>query len=290
MQKFAVLLTCFNRKEKSLAALESLFKAKQELSLDIDMSVYLTDDGSTDGTSEAIQKYYPKVNLLKGNGELFWAGGMRNSWAEALKNDYDAYLLLNDDTKPYVNFLEELFKTHNYCLTKYGKGGVYVGATLDEETNVMTYGGSVFTNKFKGRYTKLIPNGEYPQECELGNANIMLASKNAVDKIGQLSKGYVHGLADFDYTLKAKKNNVPVLLADNYLGTCTNDHIDKYAKFVNLSFKERLKMLHNPIGFDFESHLVYMKNHFLYRLPLVYLMGYFKVFFPSIYKNKILRK
>lgn len=290
MQNFAVLLTCFNRKEKSLAALESLYKAKEVLNKDVVMSVYLTDDGSTDGTSEAVKKQFPAVKLLKGSGDLYWAGGMRNSWSAALKNNYDAYLLLNDDTKPYSNFLVDLFETHNYCIQEYGKGGVYIGATLDEDTNEMTYGGSVFTNKFKGNYKKLIPNGEFPQACELGNANILLASKDAVEKIGGLSDGYVHGLADFDYTLKAKKSNIPVLLAANYLGTCTNDHIDKYAKFVTLPLSERLKMLYNPIGFDFKSHLVYMKNHFLYRLPLVFIMGYFKVVFPKIYKNKILRK
>ena len=102
MNKLAVLLTCFNRKDKTIASLTALYKAFHESSDGWDMSVYLTDDGSTDGTSDAVSKNFPQVRVLKGDGALYWAGGMRNSWSEALKEDYDAYLLLNDDTNVYT--------------------------------------------------------------------------------------------------------------------------------------------------------------------------------------------
>ena len=45
--KIAAILSCHNRKIKTMACLESLF------SIIPDIDVYLTDDGCTDGTPEA---------------------------------------------------------------------------------------------------------------------------------------------------------------------------------------------------------------------------------------------
>ena len=56
--KIAVLLTCHNRREKTLSCLKNLLEQNLE---DIDLSVYLVDDGSSDGTSDAIKEHFPEV-------------------------------------------------------------------------------------------------------------------------------------------------------------------------------------------------------------------------------------
>ena len=45
--RIAVILTCFNRKQKTLACLEALFN--QTLPADTSLTTYLVDDASTDG-------------------------------------------------------------------------------------------------------------------------------------------------------------------------------------------------------------------------------------------------
>lgn len=287
--RIAVLYTCFNRKAKTLSSLFHLYEALNNSKWDISMSVYLTDDNSSDGTSEAVASQFPKVNILKGNGELYWAGGMRNSWRDALNKGYDAFLLLNDDTETYTSLFNELYETNEFSFREFEQGGIYIGSTKDKLTQNISYGGAVFTNKIMARYKKVIPNSHSPIKCDLGNANIMMVHKDVVDKIGILSEGYVHGLADFDYALKATNNNIPVLVTPNYLGYCTNDHSDKYQIFSELSISNRWKMLHNPVGLDFKSQLIYMKNHFPYRVPFVFIMGYLKVLFPTIYIKKRLK-
>ncbi|WP_421811684.1 glycosyltransferase family 2 protein [Flagellimonas sp.] len=282
MNKLAVLLTCFNRKEKTVASLTALYKAYKESSNVWEMSIYLTDDGSTDGTSEAVSHNFPEVNILKGTGELYWAGGMRNSWSEALKGEYDAFLLLNDDTYVYPHLFDAVIKTHEFSVSNYGMGGVYVGTTVDADTKKISYGGSIFKNRFLAKMKRLAPQN-IPVPCELGNANILWVSKNVVDEIGMLADGYVHGMADYDYTLRASKNNLPVLIMPGKVGECVNDHRDPYLRFMKLSLKDRYKMLHNPIGFDFVSQTHHMKKHFPIRLPIFLLTGYFKVLCPRLY-------
>lgn len=69
MQTIAVLLTVFNRKDKTLKCLQHLFNQLPIEGYSID--VYLTDDGCTDGTPEAVKEQYPQVNIIHGDGNLF---------------------------------------------------------------------------------------------------------------------------------------------------------------------------------------------------------------------------
>lgn len=282
MNKIAVLLTCHNRKNKTIKCLENLFNAENVLNRKLTLDIYLTDDGSTDGTGKIVASRYPEVNLIKGDGSLYWAGGMRKSWISALNYNYQGYLLINDDTVLYENLFYQLFKSDTLCKEKFGKSGIYIGSTQDPESLKLTYGGARLESKFLFKFSKLEPTGNI-QECDLGNANIMYVPNEVVAKIGILDKRYVHGVADFDYTLKAKKNKIPVLITPEYCGACKNDHQDIYEIFSKASFKERINILVSPINLSFYDNLVFNFKHFPMRLPLVILSGLFKVLFPGTY-------
>ena len=100
MKKVAVLLTVHNRREKTLACLENCYRQIDSMKGDdtYSFSVYLVDDGSTDGTSEAVLQTYPQTHVIKGDGSLFWNHGMRTAWDAAAADEQDFYLWLNDDT------------------------------------------------------------------------------------------------------------------------------------------------------------------------------------------------
>ncbi len=282
MNRLAVLLTCHNRKDKTLKSLESLALTTNAYAKPLEISIFLTDDGSTDGTSEAVKEKFPDTKILKGNGNLFWANGMINSWKEALKGDFDFYLLLNDDTNLFDTMFDTIFETHQKCLDTYGQAGVYIGSTKDPVSNKISYGGAVIKSKFKYTFSKILPDGQI-HECDLGNANIMMVSKNAVEKAGILSEGYAHGVADFDYTLTCKKKGLPVLVASDYCGYCTYDHKGMYHNFDKKTLKERIKYLYSPTGIAFKSRLLFMRKFFPIRYPFFFIIGWFKVLFPKAY-------
>ena len=75
--QIAVIMTCFNRRSTTISCLRALHKQKNS----IDFDVYLTDDGSSDGTADAVKTEFPAVNILQGNGNLYWVGGMRLAFA-----------------------------------------------------------------------------------------------------------------------------------------------------------------------------------------------------------------
>ena len=136
MCEIAALITSFNRREKTLTCIKNLLE--QEAFPDLKLSIYLVDDNSSDGTTEAVRSQYPFVNITKGNGQLFWAGGMRTAWREALKQKekFDYYLLVNDDTFLFKNALKNLFEDKK----RVGENAILVGSIKDPVTGNFSYG------------------------------------------------------------------------------------------------------------------------------------------------------
>ena len=95
------------------------------------MKVYLVDDGSTDGTSEAVQQEWTDVQVIRGDGTLFWNHGMRRAFSEAVKGDHPFYLWLNDDTILLEDSLTSLLDTHRDLKARQEHLNIVVGSTRD---------------------------------------------------------------------------------------------------------------------------------------------------------------
>lgn len=284
MKRIATLLTCYNRKLKTMACLDVLFHAFDTSSAEVEVVVFLTDDG-TDGTAQIIKEQFfdRDIHLLQGTGDLYWTGGMRNSWKEAIKEGgFDGYLWLNDDAFVFPDLVSKLISADLFCRDKYKTGGIYVGSTCDHTHSKCTYGGLRLNNNFLNTGCLLTPNDEY-QNCDMSHGNITYVSADVVDKIGVFHDGYKHGYADFGYTFLAKKKNLPLFVLPGFLGVCDNDHDKFYAKFVKLNFRERVASLYSPLGLQFEGYLLFQREFFPYRYPFVLLSGWFKVLFPKSY-------
>jgi hypothetical protein len=107
MIKLAVIIPVFNALEYTKKCLGYLaecisFSDKQKL----ETVVIVTDDGSTDGTSEWIRKNYPETEVCYGTGNLWWSGGINMGIKRALNHFNSDYILLwNNDIRPAKNYL-----------------------------------------------------------------------------------------------------------------------------------------------------------------------------------------
>jgi GT2 family glycosyltransferase len=277
--KIAVLLTVFNRKEKTLTCLQSLYN--QKLGEDVTFEVFLTDDNSTDGSTTAVNKKFPDVKVFNGSGSLFWAGGMRNSWSKAVKTNPDFYLLLNDDTLLLDTAIAQLLNYNN--LKTDNIPAICIGSTYDELSGNISYGGQKLLKKNKVQYSSIQSENKYI-ECDMANANIMLVPKEIVNEIGILSEEYTHSIADFDYTLKAKKAGFKNIVAPGYLGTCTDDH-GKNWKSADVPLSERIRYLKSPKGLGYAEYLHFIKTHFPLHLPAAFTKLWLKTLFPVMWEK-----
>ncbi|MDR3651534.1 MAG: glycosyltransferase family 2 protein [Paludibacter sp.] len=284
MEKIAILLTCHNRKDKTINCLKSVYRAIDLSKHKIKFDIYLVDDGSTDGTNEEISKKFPEINITNGSGELFWSGGMRLAWETALKQDidYDAFLLLNDDVVLNELFLDNLLLTHEFCLKQYNQSGIYACSTKDELNSKISYGGTLITHRGFKIKSKLVKPTDVPTPCTMANANILMVTKDVVKAIGILDKKYIHQFGDYDYTLMASEHKIPVLVCPGFGGICGDDHGNSWLPS-NSSLKDRINYLFSPLGLGYNEQSYYLKKHFKYQYPYYFTMLWLKTLFPFIW-------
>ena len=276
--KIASLACSYNRKEKTSAFLKSLLS--QALPEGYSLDIYLLDDNSSDGTADYVKMHFPTVAVIEGTGSLYWAGGMRTVWKAALKNgNYDFFLLLNDDVRLDDDSISRLLAAHKQSQFPQN---ILLGTVYDDDQKKISYGGHKLRSKITGYVDTVVPGEKDLLEAEVGNANIMLVDKGAVAKIGILSEEYVHGLADFDYTLTAVKNGVKVWVAPGYYGHCINDHGKKWLSG-NMPLQKRIAYLYSPTGLAYKEYLHYAWKHFPFMLPGVFAKAWLKTLFPILY-------
>lgn len=245
-KRIATLLTVFNRKEKTLKCLDNLYAQLPIEGYEVD--VYLTDDGCTDGTPEAIATQFPEVNIIQGDGTLFWNRGMYTAWAAAAKGDYDFYLWLNDDVilldSAISTILEESFKKQDRA--------VVIGAMRASDSETITYGGR-FNNK------KIAPNGQL-QLCDTMNGNLVLVPRVIYNKVGNLDWRYSHSLGDLDYGYRVRKAGFDIYTSSKYCGICDlNTSKPKWTR-PEVSLVDRFKNLYSPLSYSDPREFFYYES------------------------------
>jgi GT2 family glycosyltransferase len=206
--------------------------------------VYVVDDGSTDGTTEAIKSNFPETIIIKGDGNLFWNRGMYTAWKIAAKYECDYFLWLNDDTFLFEDALKELLSTAKLFNDK----AIVCGNTCSESNNKKTtYGGMTFTEGL------LTPNGT-EQKCDYFQGNCVLIPKFVFSILGTLDPVFHHAIGDLDYGLRARNKGIESYIAPHYIGTCeTHETLPTWC-LKEVPMRERIKNLYSPLG---NSHPYY---------------------------------
>lgn len=102
-RRLAVVILTWNRRDDTLACLDSLRGEAGEHD-----AVIVCDNGSRDGTADAIRSGYPWVELIQNGTNLGFAGGNNPGLRSALDRGFEWVLLLNNDTTVPAGALAEL--------------------------------------------------------------------------------------------------------------------------------------------------------------------------------------
>jgi len=195
-RRLAVLMTCHNRRDQTLQCLRALCAQEARHT---DVCVYLTDDGSTDGTARAIAAVDLPVRVITGGGDLYWAAGMALAERQAMRDDPDLLLWLNDDVTLDRDGLARLLAAHEQV-----PDALVVGNVRDPATGHKTYGGRSRLGRHPQRFLATPPAGQI-ERVGAFNGNVVLVPRGVRDVVGPIDGVFAHAYADDDYGLRASK-------------------------------------------------------------------------------------
>lgn len=278
--RIAALITCHNRKAQTLACLEALYQ--NTLPDGYSLDVFLVDDGSIDGTEQAVRERYPQVNVIKGDGSLYWNGGMRVAFAAAMEKDFDYYLWLNDDTQLYPNVLDALISTHERLSKEDRAPLIIVGSTQDIDVAKLTYGGMHRVSKWLPlRMGKVMPQKEAVQ-CDTMNGNCVLLSRVVVKLVGNLDRSYTHSMGDIDYGFRARKLGCKIWVVPGFVGKCDLNTGKGMWADVRLPLQERWKRMLGPKGLPPKEWLAFTHRHGGWLWPVLWANPYVKFWIKGL--------
>ncbi len=280
MNRIATLLACHNRKEKTLICLEALFQ--NTLPEGYSLDVFLVDDSSTDGTATAVKNKFPQVNIITGNGQLYWNRGMHLAWQTASQAyNYDYYLWLNDDTYIFPYALKSMLMAAEST----ARNAVIVAPICSKVTGKLTYSGYQSNGDFSADKVVQPSSGLVSVTYFCGNC--VLVPKSVWSSIGPLDPLFHHSLGDFDYGFRVLKSGFKSFLMPEYLAYCEqHEHLPKWC-LTSVPLKERFASLYSPLGHCHPYYFFrYELRHFGFLVALRHFLSVnFRMLMPQLWKK-----
>ncbi len=290
--KIFIVLPVFNRLKFTKKCLSAIFKQTYK-----NFTVVLIDDGSSDNTSEYVKNKFPKVVIIKGNGNWWWtksmAMGVKYSLKKAKATDY--ILEMNNDLYFGKNYLSQLIHTaHNYPNSIIGsicvraqkqKEVVEAGIRIDWPTGHV-YGVAQTISKQLNYYK----NMDVVKDLDALPGKGTLIPVTVFKKVGNFNyKKLPHYIADYEFTNRAKKKGFELIVDTkaiaNHYWEATGFSFKKTSK--SLNYSEAVKLL---FGRKSMNNIIDWLNFIILACPKKYILRNYYFSFLKIIKALLYTK
>lgn len=273
MTRVIAILTTFNRRTLTVGCLDRLMVAAGRAQ--VELSVVIVDDASTDGTVAEIRQCFPEAQVVDGGGDLFWNRGMHKGMALALAQQADYLLWLNDDTLLQPDAVSRLLRESEQLRMRTGRDVLLAGATCDPQGRV-TYGGSVSSGGLRRFQYRRVWDAAEPVECDVINGNCVLIPAGLARTVGNLDPAFEHAMGDTDYALRAKSAGFAVYVASGFVGECQTNSTEGTFHDAKAPMRERWRMLTSRKGLPLKSYAHFVRRHGGVIWPLYFVWPYLR--------------
>jgi len=201
-----IIIVSWNTKEYLLHCLESIFQKRES----IPAEVVVVDNGSRDGSGEAVKRLFPALRLIENDSNL----GFSKAANQGLRKSSGRYaLLLNPDTKVKEGAIERLISFMD-AHPEAGAAGVQLlnsdGSKQNSVANFPSLASELlnksllrwmFPKRFPGKGTTY----SEPIEVDSVIGAFMIVRREAMERVGLLDEDYFLFLEETDWCYRMKK-------------------------------------------------------------------------------------
>lgn len=288
MSLIAIVIPVHNRKDITLHCLEQLRKITSD---EFKFCVIVIDDGSSDGTADAIIHEYPEVSLLQGDGTLWWAGGVNMGFRYAIENNFDFVYTINDD----IEILEDTLNNLYPAASKHH--AVYASIAVDPESGKITGSGYMISGYLK-KMRSLLNGRKYDSsKTDLLSVDALssMSTLIPIDIVADVGfydeQRFPHNYSDIDYAIRMKLKSYELYIVPGSViytkGSGSNFHhfllsktsMEVFRSFFDMKYGHNIKTL-------FNSSLV--RSNYLYAIPVFFnrLFPYVAWFALSVFTSR----
>lgn len=199
MKLVAVVLS-YNGREDTLAALESLRG----------IETVVVDNGSSDGTAEAVAERFSEVELIRTGVNLGFAGGNNVGIRRVLDRGAEWVLLLNNDASVEPGLVEALAA----AAAERPDAGVLACKVLFADSDRLWYAGATFdANLGRSRHERFgEPDRPDPlRETTRATGAAMAVSRAAIEAAGLLDEELFLYAEDLEWSLRIRRAGYTIL-------------------------------------------------------------------------------
>ncbi len=227
-----------NRKAITLQCLKSISRLNRP---GFDIHTVIVDDGSTDGTSEAIREQFPDVEVVPGDGNLWFTEGTNVGVRAALKHNPKYVLMINDDQVFDADALAYMIET-----AENNERSVVGSLLLLWDTPHRLFQVAPVWETWRGGWRHwykqtiwTVPERPWRVDSIVGNC--VLVPKQAFDEAGLMDSKRYPNFGDAEFTPRLKKRGWELLIDPRARVFCQPNNLP--VKVMKASISEKFKML-----------------------------------------------
>jgi len=285
--KIAILIPVHNGLGFTKKCLFSLYNIIRRMGDGSSMfAIIVINDGSKDGTKEWIMANYPQTEILEGDGNLWWSGGINRGINHAINElGCDYTLWWNNDIHCSTDYFTNLLKIVESSSTDLIAGSKIYFA--EEQNRIWSMGG-IFDPRSGKKFTLGMNEADSESFNVVKDADWLpgmgtLIHKSVFSKIGQVDEKIFpqyHGDSDFTFRAKLAGYRIKVFPQLKIWNDKSNSGLQHYN-----SLRMLLRSLYDVrsnyhLGKDFRFYRKYARSPLAFK-PLFlkysfYIGGFFK--------------
>jgi GT2 family glycosyltransferase len=240
-QKVKIVTPVHNRRDETLHCLRSIVRADAS---GLQLHIIVVDDGSTDGTADAIKIEFPDVEIVHGDGNLWYTAGTNRGIEAAMRHEPDYILAINNDSV----FDEKCIISLVECAQRHPRS--VVGALLlNRETPHRVFQVSPRWELLGGGFRHwqkqtvwTVPAKPWHVDIIVGNC--VLYPIQAIKEAGLMDEKRLAQFGDAEYTPRMKRMGWNLLIEPRARVFCKPN--DLVSGFMKQPFRKKFELLFTP--------------------------------------------